>query len=330
VALNELTHAPRAVVHEGLPRPSLLGAVLRPRRGLREGDRLPDVRVEARGVSASAPTRDAVAYARICGFAMDGRASVPPTWPQVLAAPLHLSLLGDPAFPLPVLGIVHVAQRIRVLRPILGSEVLDLHARVSEHRAVRAGVEFDLHTDAYAGDERVWQGVTTILSRVARERRPRGSPSDGRDGGPRQARERPVFDARRSTVLRVPADIGRRYGAIAGDRNPIHLHAWTARLFGFPRAIAHGMWTLARAIAELDTDVPQRCEIEARFVKPVFLPSRVLIEAGPVRPALGSQTLPEAHAGLPNHGQPMQPGVGFGVYTDKGDPCVVGTVHALA
>ena len=38
---------------------------------------------------------------------------------------------------------------------------------------------------------------------------------------------------------------------MSGDVNPIHLHALTARAMGFPRAIAHGMWTYARTLAPL-------------------------------------------------------------------------------
>ncbi|SCD77380.1 MaoC like domain-containing protein, partial [Streptomyces sp. DpondAA-D4] len=52
---------------------------------------------------------------------------------------------------------------------------------------------------------------------------------------------------------RLPGDLGRRYGAVSGDRNPIHLHPLTARLFGFPRHLAHGMWTVARCLAEAET-----------------------------------------------------------------------------
>jgi acyl dehydratase len=274
------------VVNEGLPSPSLLAAVLRRRPGLRDGDTLPPLAVTARSVR-----RDASDYARICGFPVAD--PLPPTFPQVLAAPLHLSLLGDARFPLPVLGLVHVAQRIVVHRPIASTDTLDVSARVSEHRIVRAGAEFDVRTDVHVAGETVWEGTTTILSRAVR-----GS-------GPKVPVEAPSFAPRRSVVLRVPEDIGRRYGGIAGDQNPIHLHAWTAKAFGFPRAIAHGMWTLARAVAELDRDVPERCTIDVRFLKPVLLPSRVVVSGGPL-----------------DSGE----GLGFAVKNEKGADCITGTV----
>jgi acyl dehydratase len=86
---------------------------------------------------------------------------------------------------------------------------------------------------------------------------------------------------------RVPADQGRRYAAVSGDYNPIHLSAWTARPFGFKRPIAHGWWTLARALAELDTDLPASCVIEARFVSPLSLPGTVFFESGPIAGGMG-------------------------------------------
>ena len=59
-----------------------------------------------------------------------------------------------------------------------------------------------------------------------------------------------------SVVWEMPSNLGRRYGAIAGDRNPIHMWPITARLFGFKRHIIHGMWLLGRAIAEVEADIP--------------------------------------------------------------------------
>ncbi|GEC04786.1 hypothetical protein SSP24_24410 [Streptomyces spinoverrucosus] len=75
------------------------------------------------------------------------------------------------------------------------------------------------------------------------------------------------------TEWRLGADIGRRYAAVSGDRNPIHLHPLTARLFGFPRPIAHGMWTVARCLAAHGT--PEAVLVRAEFRAPVPLPGTV-------------------------------------------------------
>ena len=76
---------------------------------------------------------------------------------------------------------------------------------------------------------------------------------------------------------RLAGDVGRRYGAVSGDRNPIHLHPLAARLFGFPRAIAHGMWTVARCLAEHGT--PPATLVRAEFRAPVPLPGTVTYAA---------------------------------------------------
>ena len=66
-----------------------------------------------------------------------------------------------------------------------------------------------------------------------------------------------------------------RYAAVSGDVNPIHLHPLTARVFGFPRAIAHGMWTAARALAALQGRLPDALTYDVGFGRPLLLPSTV-------------------------------------------------------
>jgi acyl dehydratase len=82
-------------------------------------------------------------------------------------------------------------------------------------------------------------------------------------------------------VWRVPADAGRRYAAVSGDVNPIHLNPVTAKAFGFPRAIAHGMWTAARALAALQGRVPEAATLEVGFRRPLLLPSTVELVTEP-------------------------------------------------
>ncbi len=71
---------------------------------------------------------------------------------------------------------------------------------------------------------------------------------------------------------------------MSGDRNPIHLHPLTARLFGFPRHIAHGMWTVARCLAQAEagtgTTAPGRVRsVRADFKAPVLLPATLTYAA---------------------------------------------------
>ena len=79
----------------------------------------------------------------------------------------------------------------------------------------------------------------------------------------------------------MPGDIGRRYATVSGDRNPIHLHPLSAKLFGMKAPIAHGMWTKARCLAALEGELPQTYTVDVRFKLPIFLPSKVSFDAAP-------------------------------------------------
>lgn len=240
---------------------------------------LPSVELTLRDVAVSG--EHVARYARVCGFGSDG--TLPPTYPHVLAFPAALALLTRRDFPLPALGLVHVANRITVRRPIGVGERLTFVVRPERLRAETAGVAFDIVASAVAGGspdgssdaEPVWESVSTYLRR-----------------GPRPPGQRPAVQAVQrvtggeSWLWRVPADTGRRYAAVSGDRNPIHLHALTARLFGFRTAIAHGMWAKARVLATLGPRLPRGYTVEVAFRSPVPLPCSVRLTADGERFAL--------------------------------------------
>lgn len=212
-----------------------------------------------------ADTKALRAYREVCGFAAGD--SLPATYPFVMAAPLHMELLVSEAFPLPVMGLVHLRNTITQHRAIDSREALDIDCTLSGPRPVARGLEFDLYTRASVDGELVWECVTTML------RRAKGRRSGRRPGGkPR------VGDFVPDSVVdwSIPANTGRRYARVSGDGNPIHLSALTARLFGFRRAIAHGMWTKARSLAELEQLLPDGAfRVGVDFKQPIFLPAGV-------------------------------------------------------
>jgi acyl dehydratase len=83
---------------------------------------------------------------------------------------------------------------------------------------------------------------------------------------------------------RLPGGLGRTYASVSGDRNPIHLYGITAKAFGFPRQIAHGMWSKARCLGALDGRLPDAVTVEVAFKKPVLLPGTVAFGSTPARP----------------------------------------------
>jgi acyl dehydratase len=207
-------------------------------------------------------------YVRVCGFAL--RSSVPGTYPHVLAFPLHLDLMTDRSFPFSVLGLVHIANRIDVAAPIPLGASPDIVVRAEDLRPHRRGRQFDLISEARLDGELAWSSRTTYLHRESGE----GNGSSQRE--PEAAEPQLEMTAE----WKVAGDIGRRYAAVSGDRNPIHMHPLSARLFGFPSAIAHGMWTKARCLASFDGRLREPYAIEVEFRAPLRIPGRARFLSG--------------------------------------------------
>ncbi len=262
--------APTELAFDRLPNTNaLLLRALRPRPSvLASGQDIPLIRAT---LSPSVPAAAHVAaYRALCGFAADG--TLPCTYPHVLAAPLHLAMLTHDAFPLRLLGAVHVRNQVRQHRVLAATDALGVTVTVEGHTDVDQGVEVDLRTSVDSGGALVWESVSTMLIRSGKGG---GKGSAGKAYTPPDLTGyTPVAD------IRAPQDMGRRYGRVASDLNPIHLYAVTARAFGFPRAIAHGMWTFARCVAELQrAQVVGPVALEVAFKRPLLLPSTAHLTA---------------------------------------------------
>jgi acyl dehydratase len=225
------------------------------------GGEIPAVRLELDGVT---PDPDAVAaYAKVCGFVL--RDHLPPTYPHVLAFPLHMALMSDGDFPFGAVGLVHVANKITQHRRIGIGEELSLRVEASKLQPHAKGRAFDVVTEVRIGRQIAWESTSTFL------RRGKGDAS----AAPAEAFPIVDEDVAASATWTLPSDLGRRYAAVSGDRNPIHMHALTAKPLGFPAAIAHGMWTKARALAALESRLPDAFETDVRFRRPILLPAKV-------------------------------------------------------
>ncbi|MCM2413474.1 MaoC/PaaZ C-terminal domain-containing protein [Streptomyces sp. RKAG290] len=260
------------------------GALTSPfKRPGRPGATLPaDRRVRPAAPVAPGPL---AAYSRICGFAESG--ALPVSYPHVLAFPLAMELMTRRRFPLPVTGLVHTWIEITAHRALHPTDRLELTVYAAGLTPHRRGTEVTVVTEARLSGELVWESRSGYLSRHAtRTGAPEATSGAGASGatsgaGTAETSGAAAQDPRPAdTALpalaewRLPGDLGRRYGAASGDRNPIHLYPLTARLFGFPRAIAHGMWTVARCLAE--TPQPHLIRsVRADFKAPVLLPGTV-------------------------------------------------------
>jgi hypothetical protein len=245
--------------------------------GGRGGAQAPDVTLTLPEVTVD--RQRLAAYDRVCGFGL--RNALPATYPHMLAFPLHLKLMTDPAFPFGAIGIVHIYNRITQRRPIDAGETLAIAVRCGPIEPHPRGRQFSIHTEVRAGGELVWEEVSTNLRRGggapeeadAPENRPQ---CDSRKGVALDAAGLPI-----AAVWRLPGDLGRCYGSVSGDLNPIHIHPLSARLFGFPSAIAHGMWTKGRCLAALQERLPDAYTVEAAFKRPILLPATVVFAEVP-------------------------------------------------
>jgi acyl dehydratase len=182
--------------------------------------------------------------------------------------------MTDPSFPFPAIGLVHIRNRITQRRPIEARERLSFEVRATPLEPHPRGRQFSLLTSAFANGEPVWEEVSTNLRRASSPASSSSSPpSEDEEASPNgtpSVKELPI-----AGTWSLPGDLGRRYGAVSGDLNPIHVHALTARLFGFPTAIAHGMWTHARCLAALEPRLPDTFVVEVAFKRPILLPAKV-------------------------------------------------------
>ncbi|NPD06302.1 hypothetical protein HN031_16605 [Nocardioides sp. zg-1308] len=205
------------------------------------------------------------AYAAVCGFPR--KDVVPLTYPHLLAFPLHTAIMADPAFPYPAVGLVHVENTITAHRVIGVGEEVDVTTAAGIPRPHAKGVLLDFVTTVSAGGGTAWESTSTYLRR--------GHTTDGEPGPGLTLPDPPTG----GVEWRLPADLGRTYAGVSGDANPIHLWPLTAKALGFPRQIAHGMWTKARSVAAIENRLPEAVTVEVAFKKPVLLPGTVAYAA---------------------------------------------------
>jgi acyl dehydratase len=252
----------------------------------RAGVELPHVAYVARGVQAD-PER-LTAYQQLMGEPASD--ALPAGYVHVLAFPVALAVMVRPDFPLPPAGMVHLANRVQQHRtPSLG-EPLDVRAHAEDLRPHRSGVQVDLVSEVRVEGEVVWRGVSTYLAKGARlplSRTATGTGAGDSATAAHAALHRDFVPPVPTGQWTLAADVGRRYAAVSGDRNPIHLSRLAARALGFPRAIAHGMYTASRALATVGRARGDAFAWTVDFAKPVLLPGRVAVRVAPDLPGGG-------------------------------------------
>lgn len=221
------------------------------------GDNLPNLSIGVESFYLDA--ENLKRYRQICGFQSQ---RIPATYLFVVAFPLFIRLMLAKDFPLRPMGLVHLHNKISVEHAFDEKSPLSITATVGSNELTSRGLEWNIDTQLYSGGQSVWTSKSTFLQRC-------------KTGINRQSLET-VNPKGKPQIWSIPANIGRRYARVSGDYNPIHLTDITAKLLGFKRAIAHGMWSKARCLAALENDLPDAgYQVNTSFHKPVFLPSSV-------------------------------------------------------
>jgi acyl dehydratase len=236
-------------------------AIFGSRPGPKPGMTLPEIKGIWSGVRANA--EQLASYRKVCGIEDDG--VLPILYPNVLTLGIQLSMLVHPAFPLKMLGTVHNRNHVFQRRAIRPDEAMDVVCSINDSRILKQGVEFDVVTRVTIGGEPVWESISGYLSRAKFTEFGQPSPL---------AQLPELAEPVTESSLRIAPDLGRRYAKVTGDYNPIHISNILAKVFGFPRAIIHGMWSAANGAARVQTppkDAPSRYDVI--FKGPVFIGS---------------------------------------------------------
>ena len=243
-------------------------------------------------------------YADLCGFPRKDVLPLP--YPHLLAFGLHMEIMTAGDFPFPAIGTVHLENSITQHRPIALTEELQVTAYAENLRPHPKGQVFDMVTRVHSRAEPVWEETSTFLRR--------GAPAVEPSSSVVEPVETPFPEAPATgTTWRLPGDLGRRYASVSGDHNPIHLYPLTAKALGFPRQIAHGMWSMARCVGALENRLPHQVRVDVAFKKPILLPGTV---------AFGSRRLTESDGGA---------GYAFSLTSPKnGAPHLAGRTTVLA
>jgi len=232
------------------------------RPGFRAGASMPKLAARCAGVHIDAA--NLALYREVCH--VKGGAAVPILYPHVMTGSLHLAIMTHDAFPLSMMGAVHLRNHVLAHRALDPSETFDVYCSLDEHRFAKAGIEMDVSTVLTdKSGQRAWESISTYLVRGKF-----GEPSEA----PARAQVAEVTPDQEVAQWFVPAGTGRRYAKVCGDWNPIHISPITAKLFGFKRDITHGMWAAAVSLAHLpEAGGTEQCDL--LFKGPTFMKSKV-------------------------------------------------------
>lgn len=196
--------------------------------------------------------------------------ALPLLYVHAMAMPLHMAIMSHPSFPIRLLGLVHWANQTESLQQIAPGEALDFECTLDGITANERGQMFEIHTIVRVKGEIAWREISTFLAPSKQKKSAKGAPAASAD---EPAWGAPIAE------WPVAGNAGRKFASPSGDWNPIHVSAFTAKLFGYKRAIAHGLFSAARCLSLLQAGKPHSLPVrlDLRFKRPLLIPGNVAL-----------------------------------------------------
>ncbi|NMH58941.1 MaoC family dehydratase [Alteromonas ponticola] len=216
-------------------------------------------------------------YQRYCSL-VDWKAStrLHPLYLQMKSFALQLQCLADRRNPFPLLGLVHIRNQVWQSAQVDLQVMVNLTAKLGQLKTHSKGWVIEVIVEGHQRDECIYRATGEYLMRV-------NAPHVSRQKNKGQGDLPPFWETYQHVAQWQVADsIGRDYAKVSYDYNPIHLSAFSAKLFGFKQAIAHGMWSLAKCYSQLvdDRHAAEAVELHAEFLKPILVPAECVLMQG--------------------------------------------------
>jgi hypothetical protein len=202
-------------------------------------------------------------YCKMFGF---DESTVPSPYWYIRLFSLQTLLMAHPDSPFPMPGMVHLSCKINQFETIYPTDKLDVTCQFGKLIQHDKGTAIETITTLKRSGKVVWEQKNINLYL-------------GKKGLGEADTDKPVIEITspdQTLPWTLDTNLGFEYAKVSGDFNPIHLHAIGGKLFGFPRHLIHGWYSLSRAVAPVQSSLEGTHELYVSFKKPLFLPGQVL------------------------------------------------------
>ena len=191
-------------------------------------------------------------------------------YPLTLCFPYMLRILCRREMPFSLFKMLNTRTNITMHRGIRPDEILDIVCYNAPVRIVSKGLEVDIISEVRAGDEKVWQNITTYFLR-------------GRFGQGEKShtplRLAPIVDAPVIKEWYLPAKDRFRFARVSGDTNGLHYSSLYARMQGFKRDLAQPIRIVAECVSSLpEVEMARPLHLDFFLKGPVYYESTLVLK----------------------------------------------------